>query len=82
MNIVREIHKKYSYSDISRRIFEATGRTYSPDHLGNVARGSKALSDKLLYNLLRAFPEVLFLNSRSPIGEIPSQESEAAALNS
>jgi len=56
-NLIAELNKKYSYAEIAQRIQDATGRRYHPEHIGNVRRGFRALSDSLIYNLLRAFPE-------------------------
>ena len=67
MNIVAEINKVYTYAQIARRIEVITGRNYSEGHIGNVARGTSAINDRLMYNLERAFPE--FFAKRQTIDE-------------
>jgi hypothetical protein len=63
-NPVTELNKQYTYAQIAQRIYQTTGRRYSEGHIGNVARGSKVLSDSLMYNLTRTFPEVFLELSR------------------
>lgn len=68
-NLIRFLAKeqRLTYQEIADRIAAASGRRYSPHHLGNVARGTVPISDGLRYNLLLAFPD-LFLSSYSPNG--------------
>jgi hypothetical protein len=47
--------RRMTYDDISKAIKDRTGRHYSPDYLGNVARGEVALSDGLRLHLFAAF---------------------------
>lgn len=66
MNIVRELSQAHSYAEIAQRIKVTTGRHYSAGHIGNVARGFRAVSDSLRYNLMQAYPE-FFLQAESQI---------------
>ena len=73
MNIVNQINEQYTYAEIARRIKSTTGRNYHPQHIGNVARGFRAVSDGLMFNLTRAFPE-FFAPTAFPSGEIDNRE--------
>lgn len=72
MNIVEKLNEQYTYSQIAQRIQQTTGRCYSVGHLGNIARGSAPMNDKLMFNLMRSFPE-FFLTNPSPVGDIIAQ---------
>lgn len=57
MNILKTIHQNYTYAEIVERMKLQTGRTYSANYIGNVARGSARISDGLKLNLMLTFPD-------------------------
>jgi hypothetical protein len=76
MNIIKMISKRYTYREIAQQIKQTTGRDYNHLHIGNVARGSRAMSDSLKYHILLAFPE-FFTPTTSPNSYIDNQEVKA-----
>jgi hypothetical protein len=67
MKLIKELNRMYTYAEIASRILARTGRRYNPNHLANVANGSRPLTDGLRYNLMQAFPDI-FLQHESPAG--------------
>lgn len=77
MNLLRQLHKKYTYREIAERINEATGASYNHHSIGNVTRGFRPLSDKLLYRLMRAFPNEKILSDYQSVDKMLSPEHPA-----
>lgn len=62
MNLLKKLHRKYTYKEIAERVNAANNTHYNHHSIGNVARGFRPLSDKLLYRLIKAFPEEKILS--------------------
>lgn len=79
MKLIKALNKIYTYAEIASRILSLTGRRYNPNHLANVANGSRPLTDGLRYNLMQAFPDI-FLQHESPVGVkiVPISELEVS----
>lgn len=57
-NILKRHKEQFglSYRQIAEDIRKTTGREYSYRYLGNVARGTVPVTDGLMYNLTRTYP--------------------------